>query len=165
VRRATVLLLALTLLLAGCGSSSKDAATTAPTTTVAAAPPGPGRVLYAGGDWAVVVDGAHATAFHRVAGSWRPDRTGAVKIAILGPKGKVARIPQAAVELNATRPLVESGMWIDGQELAVKGGGLRPERGTIYGAPAAPLAPGKHVAVAYGRTDTHATAVAWTFTV
>lgn len=159
VRRA--LLLVLVLLVAGCGSSKS----TAPTTTSAAAPPGPGNVLYAGGDWAVVVNGAQATAFHRVGGVWHPDRTGAVKIAILGPKGKVARIPQCAVELRATRPLIESGMWVDGQELVVKGGGLRPERGTIYGAPAAPLAPGKHVAVAYGRTDTHATAVAWTFTV
>jgi hypothetical protein len=56
-------------------------------------------------------------------------------------------------------------MWVDGEELVVKGGGLRPERGTIYGAPGGALAPGKHVAVAYGRTATHATAVAWTFTV
>jgi hypothetical protein len=160
VRRAAVLLLA-AVLLAGCGSSSKQSATT----TTAAAPPGPGKVLYAGGDWAVVLDGAHATAFHRVSGAWHPDTTGAVKIGILGPKGKVARIPQAAVELRAASPLIESGMWIDGQELVVKGGGLRPERGTIYGAPDAPLAPGKHVAVAYGRTGSHATAVAWTFTV
>jgi hypothetical protein len=157
VRRALLLIAA--VVLAGCGSSSKESATT--TTT---APP-PGNVLYAGGDWAVSLDGAHATAFHRVAGTWRPDKTGAVKIAILGPKGKVARIPQTAVELRATAPLIESGMWIDGEELVVKGGGLRPERGTIYGAPGAALAPGKHVAVAYGRTATHATAVAWTFTV
>jgi hypothetical protein len=157
VRRALLLLAA--VLLAGCGSSSKESATT--TTTM----PPPGHVLYAGGDWAVSLDGAHATAYHRVAGTWRPDETGAVKIAILGPKGKVARIPQAAVELRATAPLIESGMWIDGEELVVKGGGLRPERGTIYGAPGAALAPGKHVAVAYGRTATHATAVAWTFTV
>jgi hypothetical protein len=154
------LLLVAAVLLAGCGSSSKESATT---TTTAAAPPG--NVLYAGGDWAVSLDGAQATAYHRVAGTWHPDTSGAVKIAILGPKGKVARIPQAAVELRATKPLIESGMWIDGEELVVKGGGLRPERGTIYGAPGAPLAPGKHVAVAYGRTATHATAVAWTFTV
>jgi len=160
VRRA-VLLLAV-VLLAGCGSASKQSATT---TTTAAAPPGPGDVLYAGGDWAVVLDGGHATAFHRVGGAWHADESGAVTIAILGPKGKVAPIPQAAVELRATRPLIESGLWIDGHELVVKGGGLRPERGTIYGAPDAPLAPGKHVAVAYGRTDAHATAVAWTFTV
>ena len=160
MRRASLLVLA--VLLAGCGSSSsKNAATT----TTATAPPGPGKVLYAGGDWAVVVDGAQATAFHRVGGTWRADRSGAVKIAILGPKGKVAKIPQCAVELRASKPLIESGIWVDGEELVVKGGGLTPQRGTIYGAPGTPLAPGKHVAVAYGRTSTHATAVAWTFTV
>jgi hypothetical protein len=157
-------MLLLVVLLAGCGSSRSA---TAPTTTAASEPPGPGSVLYAGGDWAVVVDGSEATAFHRVAGRWRPDRAGAVKIAILGPKQgeQVAATPQVAVELRAKRPLVESGMWVDGEELVVKGGGLSPSRGTIYGAPASPLAPGTHVAVAYGRTSTHATAVAWTFVV
>ena len=153
-------LVILAVLLASCGSSSKGT-----TTTNAAAPPGPGNVLYAGGDWSVVVDGTKATAFNRVAGVWHPDRSGAVKIAILGPHGKAAKIPQVAVELRAHKPLIESGMWVDGRELVVKGGGLTPERGTIYGAPGTSLAPGTHVAVAYGRTDTHATAVAWTFTV
>ena len=151
MRRLSLLVLA--LVVAGCGSSS----TSTTTKTTEAAPPGPGTALYAGGNWAVVVDGAHATAFHRVAGSWHPDRSGAVKIDILGPKGKVARRPQCAVQLTATSPLVESGMWVDGHELVVKGGGLKPDQGTIYGAPDGPLAPGKHVAVAYGRTGTHAT--------
>jgi hypothetical protein len=159
VRRAALLLL-LSVAVAGCGSSKS----TAPTTDTSA-PPGPGTVLYAGGDWAVVVDGSSATAFHRSSGSWKADRSGAVKIAILGPHGKVARTPQVAVELRATKPLIESGMWVDGKELVVKGGGLTPRRGTIYGAPGSPLAPGKHVAVAYGRTAAHGTAVAWTFTV
>lgn len=157
--RRSVLLIA-SLLLAACGSSS-----TYTTTSTAAAPPGPGTVLYTGGDWAVVLDGTKATAFHRVARAWRADTSGSVKIEILGPRGKVASIPQCAVQLTATAPLVESGMWVDGHELAVKGGGLKPDQGTIYGAPGAPLASGKHVAVAYGRTGTHATAVAWTFTV
>lgn len=159
MRRASLLILA--VLLAGCGSSAQGPTTT----TAAAAPPGPGTVLYAGGDWAVVLDGAHATAFHRVAGAWHPDTGGAVKIDILGPKGRVANRPQCAVQLTASSPLVESGMWVDGHELVVKGGGLKPDQGTIYGAPDAPLAPGTHVAVAYARTGTHATAVAWTFTV
>ena len=158
VRRSATLLVA--LVLAGCGSSKSPT-----TTTTAAAPPGPGAVLYAGGDWAVVLDGAHATAFHLVSGTWTPDRGGAVKIDILGPRGKVASVPQFAVQLRANAPLVESGMWVDGHDIPVKGGGLTPKRGTIYGAYGTPLAPGKHVAVAYGRTDTHGTAVAWTFTV
>jgi hypothetical protein len=63
VRRLVLLLAAVALV--GCAGSSKNT-----TTTNAAAPPGPGTTLYAGGDWAVVLDGDHATAFHRVAGAW-----------------------------------------------------------------------------------------------
>jgi hypothetical protein len=161
VRRLVLLLIVLAA--AGCGGSSG----TGTTATSAEAPPGPGTTLYAGGDWAVVLDGTKATAFHRVGRTWRPDTMGAVKIAILGPKpgSTVATIPQVASELSAKRPLIESGMWVDGHELTVKGGGLTATKGTIYGAPGAALTKGKHVAVAYARTADHGTAVAWTFTV
>jgi hypothetical protein len=155
------LLVAVAVTLAGCGGSSKQSATT----TNAATPPGPGKTLYAGGDWAVVLDGDQATAFHRIAGSWKADRSSAVKIKILGPDGSVAATPQVAAELSARKPLIESGMWVDGTELLVKGGGLTATKGTIYGAPGAPLAKGEHVAVAYARTAQHATAVAWSFRV
>ena len=161
VRRAALLLV--TLALAGCGGSgSSDVGTT---TTAAAGPPGLGSTLYAGGDWAVLLDGDHATAFHRVAGIWRADRTRVVKIRILAPEGIAAAMPQVAAELSANRPLIESGMWVDGVEIPVKGGGLQPTRGTIYGAPGTELAPGTHIAVAYARTSAHATAVAWSFRV
>ena len=158
MRALSLLLMALAL--AGCGGSSKSA-----TTTSAAAPPGPGTTLYAGGDWAVVLDGDHATAFHRVADTWSADTSGAVKIRILGPDGAVAATPQVAAELSAKQPLIESGMWVDGKELVVKGGGLSATKGTIYGAPGTPLTKGTHVAVAYARTAQHATAVAWSFRV
>lgn len=140
------------LALAGCGSSgSKPHGTT----------------LYEAGDWSVRLDGTTATAYHRVDGEWRAVHGRGVAIAILGPKRgqKASATPQVAVELTSTRRLVESGLWVDGQELLVKGGGLTTSRTTIYGAPAAPLAPGRHTAVAYGRTDTTAAAVAWTFRV
>jgi hypothetical protein len=158
VRRLVFLLIP--LVLAGCGGSSDTG-----TTTSAVAPPGPGTTLYAGGDWAVVLDGDKATAFHHVAGTWKPDTSGAVKIRILGPDGNVAPTPQVAAELSARKPLVESGMWVDGEELMVKGGGLTATKGTIYGAPGTPLTKGTHVAVAYARTAGHATAVAWSFRV
>jgi hypothetical protein len=86
-----------------------------------------------------------------------------VKIRILGPEGDVAATPQVAVELSAKKPLIESGMWVDGKELVVKGGGLTATKGTIYGAPGMPLAKGTHTAVAYARTAEHAHAVLWMF--
>ena len=111
-----------------------------------------------------MLEGTHAVAAHLVGGRWRADVSGRVKISILGPRpGRtVASLPQVAAELSSKTPLVESGLWVDGKELAVKGGGT-PTSGTIYGAPAGDLAPGRHVAVAYGRTDTTGTARAWAF--
>jgi hypothetical protein len=159
VRRIALVLLV--ALLAGCGSSSK---TGVETTTAKLVPkPGPGKVLYQSGEWAVVVAGTTARALHLAGGSWHPDTSGLVKVSILGPHGTAAATPQVAAELSAKAPLVESALWVDGVELLEKGGGLTPDRGTIYGAPNAPLAPGNHVAVAYARTAGHATAVAWSF--
>jgi len=122
-------------------------------------------VLYRSGDWAVVLAGGTARALRLVDGSWQPDTSGLVRVSILGPHGAAAATPQVAAEVSANASLVESGLWVDGVELLAKGGGLKPNRGTIYGAPDAPLAPGKHVAVAYARTADHATAVAWSFRV
>jgi hypothetical protein len=88
-----------------------------------------------------------------------------VKIDILGPDGTAARTPQVAAQMTGKTRLVEEGLWVDGVELLEKGGGLKPTQVTAYGAPERPLKPGKHVAVAYARTATAATAVAWAFTV
>jgi hypothetical protein len=161
--RCLVLLLA-ALLVAGCGSKSA-----APTTTVRPVPPSPasgigGHTLYQGGDWAVVVKGDAAVALHLVGDVWRPDRTGRVKIHLLGPHGVQPPTTQVAAQLAAPTRLVESALWVDGHELLEKGGGLTPIRGTIYGATNG-LARGKHLVVAYARTATAATAVAQTFRV
>jgi hypothetical protein len=129
------------------------------------------RTLYRGGDWAVAwVRGEqgrpYAAALRLDDGRWRVDLSRRVRIRILGPDpgAKADPIPQAAVEMNARGPLAESGLWLDGVPLQVKGGGS-PTRGTIYGAPASPLDPGRHVAVAFARTARAGTAVAWAFTV
>lgn len=162
MRRVALVFVAVAVVLAGCGSSKS----TVSTTTAPVVPkPGPGVVLYQRGPWAVVLAGKQASALRLVGGSWRADTSGVVHIAILGPHAKAAATPQVAAELSASSPLVESGLWVDGTELLEKGGGLTPTRGTIYGAPSAPLAKGQHVAVAYGRTASHATAVAWSFRV
>jgi hypothetical protein len=134
------------------------------------------RTLYRGGDWAVATlsglrsaegmrgRGVYAAALHRVRGRWRVDLSQRIRIRILGPDPgtNAPKTPQIATELLSSDPLVESQLWLDGAALDVKGGGT-PTRGTIYGAPATPLKPGRHVAVAYARTGRNATATAWTF--
>jgi hypothetical protein len=178
VRRAALLLAVVAL--AGCGGSKKTTSTTSTT-----AMPGPAaamraliasnpalggtvRVLYDSGDWAVVQSSAgskaHAVVLHNDGKAWVPDRTGMVKVAILGPQpGTTApRLPQAAIEISSKLPFVDSGLWIDGKELFEKGGGS-PTKGTIYGSPKKALAPGVHVAVGYARSIANGTAVAWVF--
>lgn len=149
---------------AGCGSGKSAS------TTTASGPPDPasavgGHTIYHGTEWAVVVKGDQATALRLIGGSWQPDRSGRVKVELLGPRATETPVFQVAAELSAKSPLVESALWVDGVELLEKGGGLSANRGTIYGAPVSPLKRGTHVAVAYARTATSATAVARAFRV
>jgi hypothetical protein len=136
------------------------------------------RPLYVGDDWAVAtisglrtVEGmrersAYAAAVRLVNGRWRVDLSLRVRIRILGPDpgSTTGPMPQVAAEITAPDPLAESGLWVDGAALEVKGGGT-PKRGTIYGAPATDLRSGTHTAVAYARTARNGTAVAWRFNV
>ena len=148
MRRAA--LLASVVLLAGCGGSGSKVET-----------------LYSGGDWVVDLNNGKAEVQHHVNGKWVVDRSGAVKIEILGPKpGETltSNPPQVAITMHSRTPLVESALWLDGNRLFEKGGGT-PTNGTIYGAPANALDPGRHVAVGYARTGSTGTAVSWTFRV
>ena len=170
VPRSSVAILAVAFVaaLAGCGGSSPSKSSTTAAVEKPAAAIGAGaKTIYQGDVWAVVVDGAKAVALRRVGQVWKPDRSGGVKIDILGPKpdSTAAPVSQIAVELSAKTDLADSAIWIDGAEVLTKGGGLAPTRGTIYGSAATPLAKGKHQAVAYGRTATTASAVAWSFSV
>jgi hypothetical protein len=158
-------LLLLAAVLAGCGSKSSSAPPTATTGPADPAAAIGGQTIYQGGDWAVVTNGDTAVALHLAGDVWRPDRSGRVKIALLGPHGVQPPTTQVAAELSAPTKLVESALWVDGVELLEKGGGVKPSAVTVYGAPDGKLKPGKHVAIAYGRTQDHGTAVAWTFTV
>jgi hypothetical protein len=163
--RRLLVLLPLGLVLAACGGGSKHAATTTAPSPAASVGDG-ARTLYQGGKWSVVVDGAKATVLHLRGNRWVADRSGGVKVEILGPKpgATVDPIPQVAAQITSQTDLVESALWVDGKEVLEKGGGS-PTRGTIYGAPETKLKPGRHVAVAYGRTATTGTAVGWRFTV
>jgi hypothetical protein len=161
VRRLSLLAVA-ALLLGGCGGSSKPKPPPAgPAVSLGAG----AKTLYRAGMWAVVTRSGTAVAMHLVGDAWQPDRSGKVKIRILGPAAKVSSRPQVAAELSGPGAFVEEGLWVDGHELLAKGGGLSPNRVTVYGATDRPLTRGRHVAVAYGRTATSASAVAWSFRV
>ena len=175
-------LIVVVVALAACGGGSKSRTTSTATTSGKAGPAaamekliakdpslaGTVKVLFATEDWAVVQSSrgkmAHAVVFRNVNGTWAPDRSGEVKVAILGPQpGSIApRLPQVAIEVSSKLPFVDSGLWVDGNELYEKGGGSAT-KGTIYGAPPKKLAPGPHVAVGYARNIANGTAVAWVF--
>lgn len=159
VRRAA-LLVPLLLLASACGT--KTSTSGLPKVPSIVLGPG-GKTLYNGGDWAVVTRGSRVAVAQLVAGGWKIDTSGKVKITILGPKRTASTTPQVAAEFKAPAHLVETGLWIDGKELLEKGGGLTPTDVTIYGASDRKLAKGTHVAIAYGRTATSGAAVRWTF--
>jgi hypothetical protein len=142
------LLLASVVVLAACGGSGSKVET-----------------LYSGSGWTVDLNGGKAEVQHYVNGKWIVDRSGAVKIEILGPKPGgtlTSNPPQVAITMHSKTPLVQSALWLDGNRLFEKGGGT-PTNGTIYGAPANALDAGTHVAVGYARTEFGGTAVSWTF--
>ena len=181
--RRVALLAVAAVALAGCGGGGSKSTSSAASTTVARPDPvaamqeliakspalaGTIKVLFNTGDWAVVQssrgDTAHAVVFRNANGKWVADRSEKVKVAILGPKpgGVAPRLAQVAIGVTSKLPFVDSGLWVDGTELFEKGGGSAT-RGTIYGAPGKPLAPGTHVAVGYARNIVSGTAVAWVF--
>jgi hypothetical protein len=148
-------------LLAGCGGGSSSTTTSAETP-----PPHEGETLYTSNGWTVTLDGGKPTLWRYVGGKWIVDNSHAVKIEVLGPRpNQVApNPPQVAITMRSKLPLVESALWVDDLHLFEKGGGS-PTNGTIYGAPANPLAPGTHVAVGYARTASGGSVVAWKFRV
>jgi hypothetical protein len=145
VKRVAVL--AAVVVLAGCGGGSG------------------GTTLYDGEEWGVVLKGDRAEVRHLVDGKWEVDTSGAVTLRILGPEPNEAapNPPQVAVAIRSKAPLVELFMWVDGNRLLEKGGGSSTNF-TMYGAPNA-LDPGTHTAVAYARTASTGSAVAWKFKV
>jgi hypothetical protein len=155
-----IALLVMVAVLAGCGGGSSSTTTTSAGTP----PPHEGKTLYTSNGWTVTLDGTKPTLWHYVGNRWVVDDSHAVKITVLGPRpNQVApNPPQVAITMRSKQPLVESALWIDDLHLFEKGGGS-PTNGTIYGAPANPLPPGKHVAVGYARTAFGGTVVAWTF--
>jgi hypothetical protein len=129
--------------LAGCGSSRTS-------------------TLYDGGGWRVTLQGEKAEVLHRVGGRWVVAPAG-VTLEILGPRPNAVapNPPQVAVAIRSKSPLEQLFLWVDGNRLIEKGGGSATNF-TMYGAPSA-LDAGIHTAVAYARTASSGSAVAWRF--
>ncbi|HEY6016535.1 MAG TPA: hypothetical protein VIU44_04570 [Gaiellaceae bacterium] len=159
MKRLAPVLLLLPVALAACGGS-KSPALPFPSGVEA-------QQRDVGGGWSVAWGTAGAKAYAVALHGKTVVRSGDVKLRILGPDpgSSAASIPQVAAEIRAAAPIEDSTLLVDGTPLDTKGGGPSPSYLSIYGAPAAPLAGGRHVAVAFARAGDAASAVAWTFTV
>jgi hypothetical protein len=120
-----------------------------------------------GGGWSVAWGSAGARAYAVALHGKTVVRSAAMKLRVLGPVdgSTAAAQPQVAAEIRAPASIDDSTLLVDGTPIDTKGGGPSPSYQSIYGAPAAPLAKGRHVAVAFARAGDAARAVAWTFTV
>jgi len=131
-----------------------------------------------GGNWAVAwTSGTHtaegttefmayAVALRLQGGRWLASIAGPVQLNPLGPDdgAEASAQPQVAVEIKADEPIVDTALLVDGTPIDTRGGGPSTDYISIYGAPAEPLEPGRHVAVAFARAGTSAAARAWWFT-
>ncbi|HSP72080.1 MAG TPA: hypothetical protein VLN26_06910 [Gaiellaceae bacterium] len=159
MKRLAPVLLALPVALAACGGATSPAL------------PFPSGVKAeqrdVGGGWSVAWGTAGAKAYAVALHGKDVVRSRDVKLRILGPEpgSSAASIPQVAAEIKALAPIEDSTLLVDGAPIDTKGGGPSPSYISIYGAPAAPLAGGRHVAVAFARAGEAASAVAWTFVV
>jgi hypothetical protein len=132
-----------------------------------------------GGGWAVAAlagprrvegteeHGVYAAALRRVDGAWRLALFGPVAVEPLrpAPGATVARVERVAVRATAPGALERFDVWLDGQPFTVEVGGPSASEQTAFAQPREPLAPGRHVVVAFARTGDSATARGWEFTV
>jgi hypothetical protein len=102
-----------------------------------------------------------------VDGAWRLALFGPVAVEPLrpAPGATVARVERVAVRATAPGALEQFDVWLDGQPFTVEVGGPSASEQTAFAQPREPLAPGRHVVVAFARTGDSATARGWEFTV
>ena len=111
-------------------------------------------------------DFSYGVALAREGGGWRIELGGAV-ISGLEPEPAQDVDPRAevAADVSVAEPLRAFRLWVDGAPLRPKLEDAGPFRASFVVRPPAPLAPGRHDAVAFAATDTTAVAVAWPFSV
>jgi hypothetical protein len=107
----------------------------------------------------------YAAAFRREGGVWRLELGGPVGLRPLGPDpGSVEDgAIQVAAEVESVAPIVEGGMWLDGQAVPGRTAGLGATRMTMFGDARGRIPRGPHAVVAFASTFADASAIAWTF--
>ena len=108
---------------------------------------------------------AFGTALRLDGQEWSVELGGPVRIEAVRPEPgeRVMRRTQVAAEVKAGAPIEDAGLWLDGRALPARGGGLTNRAITMF-ADTGTLEPGRHAAVAFAATASHATAYAWPFT-
>jgi hypothetical protein len=109
--------------------------------------------------------GTYAVALRRQGSAWRLELGGPVALRPLGPDpGAVEDGPlQVAAEVESAAPIVEGGMWLDGQAVPGRTAGLGATRVTMFSDARGGLPRGPHAVVAFASTFADASAIAWTF--
>jgi hypothetical protein len=109
---------------------------------------------------------AYGAALIEEDGRWKLE-LGGIVITGLSPEplAKTTPRPRIASNVGADADLIELHMWVDGEAMRVRNEGQTPFTAKLSAEPAAPLRPGRHVAVTFAATDETATATAWPFTV
>lgn len=108
---------------------------------------------------------AFATALRLDGQEWSVELGGPIRIEAVRPEPgeRVTRRTQVAAEVKAGAAIEDAGLWLDGRALPARGGGLTNRALTMF-ADTGTLETGRHSAVAFAATASHATAYAWAFT-
>jgi hypothetical protein len=108
---------------------------------------------------------AYGAALRLEDGEWRIHLGDPIDIVSNEPAETTAdRQPRVQFELRAGAPVDEAGLWLDGAPLPATAGGTA-DAITVVATPEAPLSPGWHVLVVFGRAGDEATAGATPFEV
>jgi hypothetical protein len=107
----------------------------------------------------------YAAALRREGGAWRLELGGPVALRPLGPDPGAFEDGafQVATEVESAAPIVEGGMWLDGQAVPGRTAGLGATRMTMFSDARPGLPQGPHGIVAFASTFADASAIAWTF--
>lgn len=108
---------------------------------------------------------SYAVALRLEDGGWRVELGGPVEIRPLGPDpGETQSGPfQLAAGVKANAPIVEGGLWLDGQALPGRTAGNRPSEVTMFTDSQGRIPAGPHAVIAFAATFADASALAWNF--